>query len=236
MPPSTDSSSYNIPNLSRSSSKRKLHNDSENLKPPQASSISPFQPECDTPSFRSSSTSPSAKRLKTSNSSGNLGRSADMSKSMGKGAGPKVIDLTRSAHFQPHTGAKRLVIKNLRTSPKKNVDEYYDQTWEELDKALTSVFGRKALSSPLEVLCRGVEMTCRRGRAEQLFTHLKDRCRTHIDKTLLPGLENLSTSTPVQVLRTVHNYWTVWNEKSVSTHQVSLFFFQSQILIIPGRL
>jgi len=54
---------------------------------------------------------------------------------------PGVVDLTRGpSNFQPHSGAKRLVIKNLRTSSSlKDVDKYYDDTWNGLDAALSSV-------------------------------------------------------------------------------------------------
>ena len=64
---------------------------------------------------------------------------------MNKGKGiitrPGVVDLTKGpSNFQPHTGVKRLVIKNLRASSTlKGVDEYYNRTWEELDADLTSV-------------------------------------------------------------------------------------------------
>jgi len=62
---------------------------------------------------------------------------------MNKGKGiiprPGFVDLTRQSQFQPHAGAKRLVIKNLRTSNGKAADEYYDKVWGELDDALTSV-------------------------------------------------------------------------------------------------
>jgi cullin-4 len=157
-----------------------------------------------------------SKRLKTSHSSGNLGRSAGMSKTFGIGARPKHVDLTRPpSNFQPHAGAKRLVIKNLRTTSTKGVDEYYDRTWSELDAALTSVFKRVSPNTPLEVLCRGVEATCRRGQAEKLFTHLKDRCKGYLEKQLLPELEKQSGTSNVDALRAVQRFWTVWNVQSV---------------------
>lgn len=157
-----------------------------------------------------------SKRLKSSHSRENLDRSTNMSKTLGIGSRPKVIDLTRPpSNFQPHAGAKRLVIKNLRTTSTKSVDEYYDRTWSELDAALTSIFNKCPPSTPLEVLCRGVEATCRRGQAEKLFMHLKDRCKGYLEKHLLPEVERQTGTSNVDALRAVQRFWVVWNEQSV---------------------
>lgn len=157
-----------------------------------------------------------SKRLKSSHSSENLGRSANMSKTLGIGSRPKVIDLTRPpSNFQPHAGAKRLVIKNLRTTSTKSVDEYYDRTWSELDAALTSIFNKCPPSTPLKVLYHGVEATCRRGQAEKLFMHLKDRCKGYLEKQLLPEVERQTGTSNIDALRAVQRFWVVWNEQSV---------------------
>jgi cullin-4 len=139
-----------------------------------------------------------------------------MSKTLGIGPRPKVIDLTRPpSNFQPHAGAKRLVIKNLRTTSTKSVDEYYDRTWSELDAALTSIFNKCPPSTPLEVLCRGVEATCRRGQAEKLFMHLKDRCKGYLEKQLLPEVDRQTGTSNIDALQAVQRFWVVWNEQSV---------------------
>jgi cullin 4 len=203
-----DLSNDNIATRSRSPLKRKLNDNQKNA----ASSKETRQTSL-APTSASLSTS---KRLKTSHSVGKLGRSADMTKNLGIGARPKTIDLTRPpSNFQPHAGAKRLVIKNLRTTSTKGVDEYYDRTWSDLDAALTSIFNKVPPSTPLEVLCRGVEATCRRGQAEKLFTHLKDRCKGYLERQLLPELEKECGTSNVDALQAVQRFWTVWNEQSV---------------------
>lgn len=128
---------------------------------------------------------------------------------------PKVVDLTTS-NFQPTTGAKKLVIKNLRTKSRQDLGEYYQRTWDDLDDTLTSIFSGCTPRSPLEVLCRGVEATCRRGDAEKLAKHLRDRCKAYLEKTLLPKIESEAGSSNVEALSTVHKYWTVWNRQAVS--------------------
>lgn len=129
-----------------------------------------------------------------------------------------VIDLTKGSmpsNFQPHTGAKRLVIKNLRTTGNKDANEYYERTWKELDNALSSVFAREQPVTPLEVLCRGVEATCRRGKAEELFKNLRDRCEKYLSSTLLPLILEKAGPSNLDGLRMVYKHWTIWNEQSV---------------------
>jgi cullin-4 len=107
------------------------------------------------------------------------------------------------------------VIKNLRTTSRKDIDEFYEKTWADLDSALTSNFNREQPASPLEVLCRGVEALCRRGRGEQLAKHVKDRSKAYLEKQLLPVIEKESGPGNVDSLRAIHKYWTLWNEQSV---------------------
>lgn len=125
---------------SKSPAKRK-HRD------PRASNSNP----ANTSSVTSKVDNHSSKKLRTSPSSTSTGSRSNMSKTMGFSR-PGTIDLTRPSNFQPHTGAKRLVIKNLRTTSPHEREEYFKKTWHELDDALTLVFSNKQPVSPLEVL------------------------------------------------------------------------------------
>ena len=84
-----------------------------------------------------------------------------------------------------------------------------------MDNALSAVFRREDPSDPLDLLCRGVEATCRHGEAERLFGHLKERCRTYLEEDLLPAVEQEGTGTNVDTLRAVWRFWSSWNEQSV---------------------
>jgi cullin-4 len=117
--------------------------------------------------------------------------------------------------FQPSTGAKQLVIKNLKKTSRAQVDSYYQRTWEELDRAVTDLFVKKHPTQPLEVLFRGVEAMCRHGDADRLYTHLRDRCKVYLEGTLLPKVEKESGTSYTAAVRTVQKYWTIWNEQSV---------------------
>lgn len=204
MQPSKDPSAENIPSSSKSpGSKRRLHDQQRQSPALRGGTVPKFDPS--TP----------IKRLKTSHSSTTFGEQSDMGKAIGSSRA-SAIDLTKGpSNFQPHTGAKRLVIKNLRTTSNKDSEKYYESIWRDLDNALTSIFKREQPTAPLEVLCRAVESTCRRERAEDLFKHLRDRCETFLNTQLLPIIVSQAGSKNVDALRTTYKHWTIWNGQSV---------------------
>jgi cullin-4 len=181
------------------------------------------------------SQSPTSKRLKISHSAGNMIRNSAMDKSVGIKSRPGLVDLTRPSNFQPHTGAKRLVIKNLRTTSRNDVEAYYEKIWADLDHALTAVFNQETTKTPLEILCRGVEAICRKGTAAQLASHLKDRMKEYLEKQLLPVIQKESGQTNVDALRRVYQAWTVWDKQSVELHD-PMFGICANFLLDPLAL
>ncbi|KAL3423237.1 Cullin family protein [Phlyctema vagabunda] len=180
---------------------------------------------------------PPTKRLRTSQSVLNLGHGATMNKMVvhPRLAGTDMPKVSLPSNFQPHTGAKRLVIKNLRTTSTKDVNDYYEKTWKELDNALSFIFDRKQPTTPLEVLCRGVEATCRRGRAEELYKHLRDCCESFLNNNLLPRILAQVGSTNVDALQTVHAFWTIWNEQSTLLRSIFSYLDRSYLLNSKDR-
>lgn len=129
------------------------------------------------------------------------------------------IDLTGgSSKFEPHTGAKRLVIKNLRAPLQKDTEVYYTKIWNEIDSAITSVFKGQPPDQALDPLSRRVEDLCRRGQPGKLSLHLRDRCKSYLEKELLPVIESHAGLGNVDALRAVYQYWTIWNDQSVRSH------------------
>ena len=195
MQPSQDPSLRDISNPSHTSSKRKT---TELL---------------DNRSAYSSPDSSHPKRFKPAQLSEDLATRHMMSKSIGLKSHPEVIDLTpKMSGFQPHAGVKRLVIKNLRTTASKDVDRYYEKTWTELDAALTSIFSNAPPATPLEILCRGVEATCRRGGADKLFRHLERCSGEYLQQDLVIQIKAQASSDKVETLRVVIKYWQLWTE------------------------
>ena len=132
-----------------------------------------------------------------------------------QGKRPEVIDLTGATSppphhhhhhqqrpaLQPHLGARKLVVKNLRpastaaSSPshtpaaasgpssggaggKAAVESYYARIYVDLDTALAAIFAGRPSPLPMERLYRGVEDICRRGKphAADLTDRLRARC------------------------------------------------------------
>lgn len=160
---------------------------------------------------------PASKRVKTSHTPGNTGRFTDMSRTATTtGLRKVVIDLTRpQSNFQPHAGAKKLTIKNLRTTPRNDVEAFYDRTWTEVKAALQSVFEGMSPATPLEILCRGVEQLCKNGLSKNMADHLRDASKTYLENKLLPQVEKHAGTTNVEALRAVYRFWTIWNSQSV---------------------
>lgn len=129
----------------------------------------------------------------------------------------------RPSNFQPRSGAKRLVIKNLRTTPRVSAQEYAARIWSQLDEALTAIFAGTKVSHSLEELYRGVENVCRQDGAPLLFESLQRRVEGHfVAEVKRPLLEQASTSSSdrhardhVQLLGRIRSSWLDWNAKLV---------------------
>lgn len=123
----------------------------------------------------------------------------------------------RAAAFQPHSGARKLVIKNFRpATPARSagVDEYYARAWADLGAALTEVFAGRQPRQPLERLYRGVEDLCRKGEAERLTEMLRARFEEHLGRELLGRIRSDGAAAGggnVGVLGAVLAYWKGWS-------------------------
>ncbi len=161
-------------------------------------------------------TGPESKRAKASLVTGDPAAAARMSKVLGKR--PEIVDLTkpRSAfHHHHQNGPKKIVIKNLRTPSRANLENYYARTLEELDDALQAIFSRKQPKQPLERLYRGVEDTCRHGSSEELYNRLRRRCEAYLNGDLLKAIKAEGGSSNVDMLKSVHKHWVIWEAQSV---------------------
>lgn len=134
------------------------------------------------------------------------------------------IDLTNTTAFQPYTGAKKLVIKNLRppTSRDAQVAEYYARTDKELDAALEAVFAGRKPDVPLERLYRGVEDVCRKGDPAKVYKLLKDRVEVHLQRVVHPRIQRDGGISNLDTLRSVLAEWKTWNTQTVCSARVGV--------------
>lgn len=141
-----------------------------------------------------------------------------MATARARGKLPETVDLTeRPSAFQPHSGAKKLVIKNLRAPVDRNaqVEEYYNRTEKDLEEALDAIFAGRRPAVPLERLYRGVEDVCRKGSAAKVYRLLKERIETHLQSVVLPRIKRTGGQSSLDVLKSVRQEWKAWNAQTV---------------------
>ncbi|PYI16341.1 cullin-4B [Aspergillus violaceofuscus CBS 115571] len=141
---------------------------------------------------------------------------------------------SRQGNFTPHTGAKRLVVKNLRTGSRLNPDAYFDKVWDQLDAALAAIFGGGKPEKSLEELYKGAEHVCRQGRAAALAKRLSDRCRDYVAGKLREKLTaQAAGGTNIETLRAVVEAWSLWQSKLVTVR--SIFYYLDQSFLLHSK-
>lgn len=119
-------------------------------------------------------------------------------------------------NFNPNVGAKQLVVKNFKKKPRADPRQYFEQTWNTLQDALSKIFNGVKIDS-LEVMYRGVENVCRQGFAPELSSKLKEKCRTYMETQLKKPLLDMAGGDDVEVLKSVLDAWRTWTNEQVMT-------------------
>lgn len=128
----------------------------------------------------------------------------------------------RQNNFSPHAGAKKLVVKNLRTGPRVSQEPYFDKIWAQLDAALSAIFEGKKPDISLEELYKGAENICRQERAALLAKKVQERCKDYVAGTLRDNLvKRAGGGTNVDTLRAVIEAWSAWHSRLVSGWHLS---------------
>ncbi|KAK1987209.1 Cullin family protein [Colletotrichum cereale] len=153
-----------------------------------------------------------------------------------KGKLPEVIDLTQSNSYRPYTGAKKLVIKNLRPAARnEQLEQYYQRTEQELVDALQDIFKGGKPRLPLERLYRAVEDICRRGEDHelQLYETLRRKCEEHLAHGVLRSIKSRGGNTDVDMLRSVLQHWRVWNSQIMTIR--STFTYLDRTFLLKNK-
>lgn len=126
-----------------------------------------------------------------------------------------VLRMDSSSQQTAPLGAKKLIVKNLRTTSSSDPSNYCTKTILQLDAALTAIFTgeRPALSN--EELYRGVENVCKLGKADELSRKLTQRCKEHVSVDLSKPLLARANNGCQDVLRAVTVAWTGWVKQLV---------------------
>ncbi|KAI7220520.1 hypothetical protein KC365_g11995, partial [Hortaea werneckii] len=117
--------------------------------------------------------------------------------------------------LNPHTGAKKLVVKNLKQNTGWDSKAYLEKIWSRLDAALAIIFTGGQGGFSKEDLYRGVENVCRQGGASTLFSRLESRCRQHVEHDLRDSLVGKAGLDNITVLEAVIAEWARWKQEMV---------------------
>ncbi|KAF2158531.1 hypothetical protein M409DRAFT_30968 [Zasmidium cellare ATCC 36951] len=145
-------------------------------------------------------------------------------------ATPRRVNGSVKSGISPHTGAKKLVVKNLKTNTSWDSKAYLEKIWGQLDEALALIFkdGQQGFSK--EDLYRGVENVCRQGGASTLFSRLESRCKSHVERDMREPLVEKAGQEDVTVLKAVLAEWARWKKQMAVIRAIFFFLDRSYLL------
>lgn len=134
----------------------------------------------------------------------------------------------------PHSAARKLVVKNLRTTAKVSPEVYYEQTWKSLDAALTAIFSGERISTSLEELYRGTENLCRADKSAPTYEKLKARMDGYVGGRLKDELDERAGRSDDEVVKAVEAAWTKWCSQLNMIRSIFFYLDRSYLLSVPN--
>lgn len=133
--------------------------------------------------------------------------------------------------FASHQGPKKLIVKNLRTTPRIDPQQYLDKVWQQEDVSLSAIFREQKEPYSLEELYKGAENVCRQGKAADLYEKLQTKLTDHLANTVRHGLRRLArTASSADVLKAFVSEWQTWKKQLLTVRQIFYYMDQSFLL------
>ncbi|KAL8869040.1 MAG: hypothetical protein Q9174_004568 [Haloplaca sp. 1 TL-2023] len=122
------------------------------------------------------------------------------------------MGMAKPSDSSADSGPKRLVVKNIRKTPRTDPEEYVNHVMTQLEAALSAIVTGQKLPASNEELYKGAENLCRQGRAAKVFKSVCDKCRQGVSSQIRDPLVKLvMTSENQQLLSAVMDAWNAWN-------------------------
>lgn len=138
---------------------------------------------------------------------------------------------SRTVAFTPHQGPKKLVVKNLRTVPRVDPEQYFQKVWGQLDPSLTAIFDVEKPPYSLEELYKGAENVCRQGKAAETYERLSGRCSGHVTRTVKEELKvQAAGNSDTDTLRAFVEAWSKWSTQLKTIR--SIFYYMDQTYLL----
>ena len=139
--------------------------------------------------------------------------------------------LAYSSALNPGSGPRKLVVKNMKTAPRTDPQEYFNRVWSQLEVALSALFQDEKLPYSMEELYKGVEFTCRQDFAPELFKKLSERCSNAVGTQVQEALsKSVRLDSDVGTLRVVIGAWSRWNRQFTTLRSIFFFLDRSYLL------
>ena len=137
----------------------------------------------------------------------------------------------RAAAFAPHQGPKKLVVKNLRTAPKADPEQYFEKVWGQLGESLTAIFNAERPPCSLEELYRGAENVCRQGKAAETYKRLREQCKTFMSQSMREEMRSKADGrSDKDTLKAFVEAWTKWSTQLKTIRQIFYYMDQTYLL------
>lgn len=143
----------------------------------------------------------------------------------------KAPQINSHNHAAAKGGSRKLVVKNLRTAPRRSPEDYFARIWGQLDASLTAIFNDHEPPYSLEELYKGAENFCRQGNAHVLNKNLRQKCRENVIGNIKEQL--VARSHQLQEKELVSAFvdsWLAWDKKLNMIRNVFYYMDQSYLL------
>jgi Cullin family/Cullin protein neddylation domain len=124
------------------------------------------------------------------------------------------------------------VVKNLRTTPRVDPQQYFERVWKQQDSALSASFNDEKIPYSLEELYKGAENVCRQGKAPELYKRLRQKCKEYLEGQITENLKQTASrsETDVAVLKAFVEAWSRWQRQLLTIRQIFYYMDQTYLL------
>ncbi|KAJ3048521.1 Cullin-4 [Rhizophlyctis rosea] len=159
----------------------------------------------------------------TSDASRNKGKTPVAGLTVQRGTPLPGLNGVRSPFAAP---PKKLVFKGFKVKPKLP-ENYEEDTWEKLKRAVHAIHDSRAVPDSLEELYNACENLCHHKKADMLYTRLKEVCDRHVKHELTRLKENMNTGFS---LKTVDTCWTNHCRQMIMIRSIFLYLDRTYVL------
>lgn len=120
----------------------------------------------------------------------------------------------------PHTGARKIVIKNRKPSTPRDdaeIERQISTTQQRLERSLDAILAGHTPTLPYERLYRDVEEICKRGQASLVHELLQRSFKKHLERSVKPSILAHAQQSSINILSSMMTEFSQWTRRGVIT-------------------